>query len=394
MSRRPEKKHMSKAVATSGVKVQRYFPGKAPEDRVDLSASESEDDDRAAGVSELIRVTSLGSAEPAQRAVRVRKDARTSVLASESGSGSGSGSDDEDTERLMRARLAARQRANAQGSSSEGESEDSDTHRASMRAAMLKHSRQARIESESSDEQSAATGESSEGSGESGSESESEESDPGYAPPPMLKPVFVPKSQRQAPAKAAQTPGDMHTTHASLESDVQEQLRLERRKESVRQAAEEARRAREQPPELENDTLESVDDTDGRDAPAEYAAWKLRELLRIKRDKERNEEIDLAEEERERRQAMSEEARYREDVEHARLQREEKAQRIREEREERGDEPGAARSGADEPGADDHVSRTMLMYARERAEGKRKTKWKGLRGEDTSTAGGGPMWRK
>ena len=35
--------------------------------------------------------------------------------------------------------------------------------------------------------------------------------------------------------------------------------------------------------------LQEVDDTDGLDEQAEYEAWKLRELMRIKRDKEERE---------------------------------------------------------------------------------------------------------
>jgi hypothetical protein len=36
----------------------------------------------------------------------------------------------------------------------------------------------------------------------------------------------------------------------------------------------------------EDTGLQEVDDTDGLDEQAEYEEWKLRELLRIKRDKE------------------------------------------------------------------------------------------------------------
>lgn len=36
----------------------------------------------------------------------------------------------------------------------------------------------------------------------------------------------------------------------------------------------------------EDTGLQEVDDTDGLDEQAEYEQWKLRELLRIKRDKE------------------------------------------------------------------------------------------------------------
>jgi hypothetical protein len=60
-----------------------------------------------------------------------------------------------------------------------------------------------------------------------------------------------------------------------------------------------------------------VDDTDGLDPEAEFDAWRLRELARIKRDKEAEIAREQEREEIERRRALPEEQRLKEDMEHA-----------------------------------------------------------------------------
>lgn len=67
-----------------------------------------------------------------------------------------------------------------------------------------------------------------------------------------------------------------------------------------------------------------IDDTDGLDADAEFEAWRLRELGRIKRDKEEQLARELEREEIERRRALPEEQRLKEDLEHAKKTRESK----------------------------------------------------------------------
>lgn len=67
-----------------------------------------------------------------------------------------------------------------------------------------------------------------------------------------------------------------------------------------------------------------VDDTDGLDPAGEFEAWRLRELARIKRDKEAALARELEREEIERRRAMPEEQRLKEDLEHAEKSRKEK----------------------------------------------------------------------
>jgi microfibrillar-associated protein 1 len=67
-----------------------------------------------------------------------------------------------------------------------------------------------------------------------------------------------------------------------------------------------------------------VDDTDGSDPAAEFDAWRLRELARIKRDKEAEIAREEEREEIERRRALPEEQRLREDMERAEKLRAEK----------------------------------------------------------------------
>ena len=68
-----------------------------------------------------------------------------------------------------------------------------------------------------------------------------------------------------------------------------------------------------------------IDDTDGLDPDAEFEAWRLRELSRIKRDKEEQLKRDLEREEVERRRALPEEQRLKEDLEHAQKSRDGKS---------------------------------------------------------------------
>jgi len=67
-----------------------------------------------------------------------------------------------------------------------------------------------------------------------------------------------------------------------------------------------------------------VDDTDGLDPATEFEAWRLRELGRIKKEKEDELQREKEREEIERRRALPEEQRLKEDLERAQKLREEK----------------------------------------------------------------------
>ena len=70
--------------------------------------------------------------------------------------------------------------------------------------------------------------------------------------------------------------------------------------------------------------IPDIDDTDGLDPEAEFEAWRIRELARIKRDKEAEVRREIEREEIERRRALPEEQRLKEDMENAKRTRDEK----------------------------------------------------------------------
>ena len=76
--------------------------------------------------------------------------------------------------------------------------------------------------------------------------------------------------------------------------------------------------------EEKEEDVPDIDDTDGLDPEAEFEAWRLRELGRIKQEKEAEVARELEREEIERRRALPEEQRLKEDLEHAQKLRAEK----------------------------------------------------------------------
>lgn len=76
--------------------------------------------------------------------------------------------------------------------------------------------------------------------------------------------------------------------------------------------------------EEKEDDITEVDDTDGLDPTAEFEAWRLRELGRIKKEKEDEVRREEEREEIERRRALPEEQRLKEDLERAQKLRNEK----------------------------------------------------------------------
>ena len=77
-------------------------------------------------------------------------------------------------------------------------------------------------------------------------------------------------------------------------------------------------------PEEKEEQAPDVDDTDGLDPEAEFEAWRMRELARIKRDKEAELAREKEREEVERRRALPEEQRLKEDLERAEQSRKDK----------------------------------------------------------------------
>ena len=157
-------------------------------------------------------------------------------------------------------------------------------------------------ESEDGGAQQSNGSESGNGS-DSGSEESSEEesSSEEEAPKKLLRPVFVKKNERNkgaAPVKSAEE------LAAEDEARRQEQSRAIVQEQVEQRIAERAANKKDWDDDVEDADINAIDDTDGLDPAAEYAAWKLRELKRIKRERLAIEEAEAERAEIERRRNL------------------------------------------------------------------------------------------
>ncbi|MCJ1375734.1 hypothetical protein MMC20_006971 [Loxospora ochrophaea] len=161
---------------------------------------------------------------------------------------------------------------------------------------------------------------------ESGSEEE-ESSSEEEAPRMLQRPVFLKKGERKdGPAGKVDTKTEDEKwaeeeawRKEKADALVQEQL--------DKQAAARAAGKKYWDDDEEVDEEARVDDTDGLDPEAERAAWKLRELRRVKREREAIEIAENEREEVERRRDLSKEEREKEDREFIERQKEEREDR-------------------------------------------------------------------
>ncbi|RPB29763.1 hypothetical protein L211DRAFT_859667 [Terfezia boudieri ATCC MYA-4762] len=253
---------------------------------------------------------------------------------------------------------------------------------------------------------------SEEGSSEYTSESESEFEEEGAAPKPvLLRPKFIPKSKRNdavasVTAESAAAPLDAENSKKKADSARRKEEAHALVEEHLRQQAEARETARRAAGDDHANDASLIDDTDDLDPAAERAAWKLRELLRIKRERDELEKVEKEREEIERRRNMDEKERYKEDMEYARKKREE-AKEARGEMKflqkyyhkgafYQDDSEIMKRNYATAPVEDQTVNKEILpkyMQVRGEEYGKRgKTKWTHLAAEDTSKVEGGSPW--
>ncbi|KAJ7102469.1 microfibrillar-associated protein MFAP1, Zn finger, CCHC type protein [Mycena belliarum] len=143
-------------------------------------------------------------------------------------------------------------------------------------------------------------------------ETDSEEEKPKV----QFRPVFVPKRGRVTISER-ELAEDSEEAQRKREAEAEE-----RRKQSHDLVAESIRR--ELAEKEKEDIIPDVDDTDGLDPEAEFEAWRLRELGRIKKEKEDELRREEEREEIERRRALPEEQRMKEDLERAQKLRDEK----------------------------------------------------------------------
>ncbi|KAL8779468.1 MAG: hypothetical protein Q9213_006922 [Squamulea squamosa] len=172
---------------------------------------------------------------------------------------------------------------------------------------------------ESEDSKAGEDSEASNEESESGSEETSSEDE---APRRLLRPTFIKKDKRKDGDAAinGKTEDDMWLVQeaerkAKANAVIQEQLD----KDVAARAA-----GKKDWDDDEDVDAEEVDDADDIDPETERAAWKLRELKRVKRDREAIEEAEKEREEIERRRNLTKEEREAEDREFLEQQKEER----------------------------------------------------------------------
>ncbi|KAF8633924.1 hypothetical protein AX15_001109 [Amanita polypyramis BW_CC] len=144
-------------------------------------------------------------------------------------------------------------------------------------------------------------------------ESESEEEKPKL----QFRPVFIPKRVRETITEKEALAQDSEEALKRKEQETEE-----RRRQSHNMVAESIKR--ELAEKQKEEAVPDVDDTDGLDPEVEFGAWRLRELARIKKEKEEDILREQEREEIERRRALPEEQRLKEDMERAQKSRDEK----------------------------------------------------------------------
>ncbi|KAF8807643.1 hypothetical protein BYT27DRAFT_7223445 [Phlegmacium glaucopus] len=169
-------------------------------------------------------------------------------------------------------------------------------------------------EDEDSDEQSEDRP--IQGQGET-EESSEYESDSDEEPQVEFRPVFIPKRARATIAERENIAQDTEEALRRKEGEAEE-----RRKQSHDLVAASIRR--ELAEKEKEEEIPDVDDTDGLDPAAEFEAWRLRELGRIKMEREAELQREKERQEIERRRAMPAEQRMKEDLERAQKLRDEK----------------------------------------------------------------------
>ncbi|KAL5343121.1 splicing factor, Prp19-binding domain-containing protein [Aspergillus crustosus] len=274
----------------------------------------------------------------------------------------------------------------------------------------LKPQRGAQTEEEDEDDDDDNEDEEEESSEE---ESSSEDEAPRRV---LLRPTFIKKDKRGNGEADSQT-GQPTAADSIAEAEARKAQRQEKADTLVREQIEKdaiarsaANKAWDDDEVIANEEAE-IDDTDNKDPEAEYTAWKLRELKRIKREREAIEASEKEREEIERRRNLTVEERDREDQEFIAKQKEERdASRGQTGYMQRYFHKGAFfRPDLEKEGLDkrnvmgakfaDEVSRETLpeyMQIRDMTKlGKKgRTRYKDLRSEDTGRFGDGFSTRR
>lgn len=248
-------------------KVKRYWPGKAPEWAEEV---EEDNDLRTNAALERVfprRVDEVGIAKDDRRLRRLaesRVDNKEEIRA--------------DHRRIRQAEIVSTiEEENERQERLEFEEDDEDAleeRRRRIREKLLQREQEEAqlLPAEEEDEEEEA-------SDESEYETDSEEDVAGIA---MVKPVFVPKAERDTIAERER----LEAEERAIEEMAKR--RIEERKVETRQMViAEIRKEEEIQKNLETDAnVEDVDTDDEVNEAEEYEAWKVREIARIKRDRE------------------------------------------------------------------------------------------------------------
>ncbi|KAI8879118.1 hypothetical protein K501DRAFT_336319 [Backusella circina FSU 941] len=294
MSFRPQKVQKPK------VQAKRYRAGQVPENYVDdLSDSEASSEEEEQQQQQQKPTSSLQFA---------KKDVDTGIQKTEISA------QDAQTDRRLRRLLQQQQLSNEPRrrrhvEEDEDEEEENEEEKARERMRLKQRALQSQLDVEEEGEEEAESDQEEEESS-SEYESSSEEEDTLSRLP---KPVFIPKSRRETILKQEQIAKEEEEREKKLEEELEE-----RKKQSHAMLADELKRENEQDDEKDKGEFEEMpDDTDGLDEEAEFDAWRIRELTRVKRDREERIAREREEEELERRRALPEDVRLKEDLERA-----------------------------------------------------------------------------
>ena len=175
------------------------------------------------------------------------------------------------------------------------------------------------VTEESDEEGSGDEGSGSEDESDSGSEESSSEDE---GPKKLLQPIFIKKDQRKDVA-------EINDSKAEDERWAEEEAQRKQKADTMIQEQLEKNAAAQAAGKKDWDDdevveVEQVDDTDDLDPETERAAWKLRELKRVKREREAIEQAEKEREEVERRRNLSKEERDTEDKEYLERQKEDR----------------------------------------------------------------------
>ncbi|RGB26094.1 splicing factor, Prp19-binding domain-containing protein [Rhizophagus diaphanus] len=311
--------------APQPVKVQRYWPGKAPKGATEYSSSEEDEEEQQfERQKETDLVTSVQKVEITEqeaasdrrlRRLKEAKEGSTQVFDRRRRHLE----DEEDKEDIQKDQLQV-----IEALQEVELDDDAEIQRRLLkrnRALEIRRQEEERLKALEEEERAQTTKaeeEEEESESEVTSEYETDSEEEEQTSRKLLKPVFIPKAHRETVLERER----MEKLEEEAERKRLQELE-ERKKESHAMVEEYVQKALQK--EVNEDTgLQEVDDTDGLDEQAEYEQWKLRELLRIKRDKEERIAREIEREEIERRRNMSEEQRLKEDMERIKKQREEK----------------------------------------------------------------------